>query len=264
VLGADTVPTCSPDLPLGGTRRRSTAATEPAAVFFPACISTMFGPSGAGTGVREAFLALCERAGVAVRVPDRIGSLCCATPWRSKGLADGYAAMGAQVIAILRGATDQGRLPILVDAASCAEGLIRLLDRDLTVVDAVDFVDREVLPLLPEARRLRSVVVHATCSSTQLGLNPAFLRVAAAATEQVIEPDDWRCCAFAGDRGLLRPELTSSATAAEAGALRRQPTASAYRVGEPDLRAGHDTRHRPAVPARARNPRRGHPRAMTP
>ena len=32
-------------------------------------------------------------------------------------------------------------------------------------------------------------------------------------------PDDWGCCAFAGDRGLLHPELTASAT-------RRRPTRS--------------------------------------
>jgi D-lactate dehydrogenase len=197
-------------------------------VFFPACISTMFGPAGSGPGVRDAFLALCERAGVAVRVPDRIGSLCCGTPWKSKGLTDGYAAMRAQVTPILRNATDNGRLPIVVDAASCTEGLIRLLDQDLTVIDAVAFIDSDVLPHLPAARRLASMVVHPTCSSTQLGLNPALLRVAAAAAEQVTEPEDWGCCAFAGDRGLLHPELTASATAAEAEAVRRQPTANAY------------------------------------
>ena len=33
-------------------------------------------------------------------------------------------------------------------------------------------------------------------------------------------PDDWGCCAFAGDRGLLHPELTAAATAPEAAELR--------------------------------------------
>jgi D-lactate dehydrogenase len=35
----------------------------------------------------------------------------------------------------------------------------------------------------------------------------------------VYEPDDWGCCAYAGDRGLLHPELTASATAAEAAEI---------------------------------------------
>ena len=33
---------------------------------------------------------------------------------------------------------------------------------------------------------------------------------------QVEVPTDWGCCAFAGDRGMLHPELTGSATARQA------------------------------------------------
>jgi D-lactate dehydrogenase len=219
------------------------------AVYFPACISTMFGPAGDGPGVRDAFLALCERAGVEVRVPEGIGSLCCGTPWKSKGLTDGYAAMRDRVRPALRTATDGGALTVVVDAASCTEGLVRLLeDEGVAVVDAVEFVDSTVLPSLPEARRVPSVVVHPTCSSTQLGLNPALLRVAAAAAEEVVQPDDWSCCAFAGDRGLLHPELTASATAPEARAVAARPAtayASVNRTCELGMTraTGHPYRH---------------------
>jgi len=34
--------------------------------------------------------------------------------------------------------------------------------------------------------------------------------------EKVTVPSSWNCCAFAGDRGLLFPELTYSATRREA------------------------------------------------
>jgi D-lactate dehydrogenase len=74
-----------------------------------------------------------------------------------------------------------------------------------------------------------ALVVHPTCSSTQLGINPALLRVAAAAADEVVQPDDWSCCAFAGDRGLLHPELTAMATAPEARAVLGTPAA-----GRPD------------------------------
>ena len=115
----------------------------------------------------------------------------------------------------------RGALPVVVDAASCTEGLTHLLAKEeIRVMDTVAFVDAEVLPGLPAARRIPSLVVHPTCSSTQLGLDPALLRVAAAAAENVIQPEEWGCCAFAGDRGLLHPELTASATAAEARSLR--------------------------------------------
>jgi D-lactate dehydrogenase len=231
LLGDEVVPAWSSDLPRGGTRRRPRPAEAPVAVYFPACISAMFGPAGdgeqQGPGVQDAFLALCERAGVEVRVPEGIGSLCCGTPWKSKGLSDGYEAMRAQVVPALRTATDEGALTVVVDAASCTEGLIRLLeDEGVAVMDAVAFVDATVLPQLPPARRVPSVAVHVTCSSTQLGLNPAILRVAAAAAEEVVQPDDWSCCAFAGDRGLLHPELTAAATAPEARSVAEHPAAA--------------------------------------
>jgi D-lactate dehydrogenase len=41
-----------------------------------------------------------------------------------------------------------------------------------------------------------------------------------------VQPDDWSCCAFAGDRGLLHPELTAAATAPEARSVAQHPAAA--------------------------------------
>ena len=225
VLGDDTVPRYSAELPAGGTRRPALAATEPVAVYFSSCTTTMFGPEAGGDGVRESFLRLCARAGVAVATPPDLPSLCCGTPWKSKGLSDGYAEMQARVIASLRAATRDGELPVVCDASSCTEGLEVLLDADaghgLRVIDAIAFVDEFVLDRLPAHDRLPSLALHPTCSSTRLGLDAPLRRVAAAVADDVVIPDDWGCCAFAGDRGMLHPELTASATAPEAAEVRR-------------------------------------------
>ncbi|TDD19403.1 FAD-binding oxidoreductase, partial [Nonomuraea diastatica] len=61
-----------------------------------------------------------------------------------------------------------------------------------------------------------SLALHPTCSSTRLGLDAAIAGIAQAIADHVVVPEDWQCCAFAGDRGLLHPELTASATRAEA------------------------------------------------
>ncbi|WP_375431366.1 heterodisulfide reductase-related iron-sulfur binding cluster [uncultured Friedmanniella sp.] len=221
VVGTDQLPLWSSELPSGGASRRRPAVTaEPDAVYLPACVNTMFGPTE-GDGVQVSFEKLCARAGLTLLVPAGIDGLCCGTPWSSKGLPDGYAAMRAKVLPLIYAATRDGDLPVVVDASSCTEGFFKMLASDadgpaVRVVDAVQFVAERVLPLLGSYERLESVSVHPTCSSTQLGLNSFLGTVAAGVATEVQVPLDWQCCAFAGDRGLLHPELTASATAAEA------------------------------------------------
>jgi D-lactate dehydrogenase len=220
-LGADRVPLWDSALPGSGVARKPRQATAPAAVFFPACIGSIFGPAEQSSGVTSAFLALCERAGVEVTVPSDIARMCCGTPWRSKGLTDGYVVMQQRVTSALVEASNNGALPIVCDAASCTEGLELLCDT-LTVIDAVAFVDEHILPKLDVTHRFESLALHPTCSSTRLGTNDALFRVASAVSGTVVIPDNWRCCAFAGDRGMLHPELTASATCGEAKAVASQ------------------------------------------
>jgi len=235
VLGADAVPRYSGDLPRGG-RPRSRLGAEvgagdatPAAVFLPACVGTMFGPAAdasgrPGIGVTEAFRRLAERAGVRLIVPDGVDALCCSTPWTSKGYAGGRAAMSQRVVAALAEASRGGELAVVSDASSCTEGFAHLLaDAGVTtpVEDAVAFAERVLLPRLGAIAPVAgTLALHPTCSSTQLGLDPALQRVASVVAEEVVVPDAWGCCGFAGDRGMLHPELTAAATAPEAAEVR--------------------------------------------
>lgn len=230
VLGADTVPLYSAELPGGGSvRKRPTPAGAVDAVYFPACVGTMFGPAGAaqaagGHGVQYSFEQLCARAGLRLLVPDGIDGLCCGTPWSSKGMAAGQETMREKTLAALRVATRGGELPIVCDASSCTEGLRQAVESDvpaagqraLRMVDAVDFAAERILPRLPAHGKLESLALHPTCSSTRMGLNDALDAVAGAVAERVEVPENWGCCAFAGDRGMLHPELTASATAKQA------------------------------------------------
>jgi D-lactate dehydrogenase len=230
VLGKDTVPLYSAELPGGGSgRKRPTPAGEVDAVYFPACVGTMFGPAEAspgteGRGVQYSFEQLCDRAGVTLLVPEGIDGLCCGTPWSSKGMDAGRKTMREKTLAALREATREGELPIVCDASSCTEGLRQAVESDtpaagqraLRMVDAVDFAAEHILPQLPEHGKLESLALHPTCSSTRMGLNDALGAVAGAVAARVEIPENWGCCAFAGDRGMLHPELTASATAKQA------------------------------------------------
>ena len=167
--------------------------------------------------VQRAFEALCARAGVTLLVPDGIDALCCGTPWTSKGMTRGHERMARLVVDAVLAASDGGRLPVVCDASSCTEGFQHtLVDEGVTVIDAVQFVAERVLPCLGTVAKVSSITLHPTCSSTQIGLNPYLVAVAQAVAEKVNVPVDAGCCAFAGDRGMLHPELTRAATRPEA------------------------------------------------
>ncbi|HEY8619264.1 MAG TPA: FAD-binding and (Fe-S)-binding domain-containing protein [Dermatophilaceae bacterium] len=229
VLGADKVPLYGADLPQGGRQRRPRSTADPVAVYFPACIGTMFGPANNGQGVSDAFLALCRQAQVQVVVPDGIGAFCCGTPWKSKGYTSGYEHITDTVLPALLAASRDGELPVVCDASSCTEGLETMSELAakaggphgrLRFVDAVEFIHDHVLDGLEIRTRIPSIALHPTCSSTQLGINAKMATIARAISPQVYVPIDWGCCGFAGDRGLLHPELTASATAAEADEIK--------------------------------------------
>lgn len=225
IVGADTMPQYDDGLPRGGTK--APAPKDPAdaqAVFFGACIGTMFGPEGDGPGSRDAVQALLERAGIPFAIPQNADGLCCGTPWKSKGHLSGYDRMTQRVLTSLWQASRLGELPVVCDAASCTEGLQVMLVNSLAehpeysalrIEDATTFVAREVLPRLPAPAKLSSIAVHPTCSTTALGATGALTAIASAVADEVFVPDEWGCCAFAGDRGMLHPELTESATAVE-------------------------------------------------
>ncbi|MEV6833086.1 FAD-binding and (Fe-S)-binding domain-containing protein [Streptomyces sp. NPDC051133] len=237
-LGAgELVPAWADDIPRGGPARPGPRRPAGArAVFFAACIGSVFAAEGASDGAAAAFLRLCDRAGVPVVVPEGLSGLCCGTPWQSKGYTAGHRTMAARTLQALWEASDHGRLPVVCDASSCTHGLGQLpgalpeSDRArfaaLRFVDSVAFTAEHLLPALPEPRRLGSLALHPTCSTVHLGLDGALRTVAAAVSDEVTVPDSWGCCAFAGDRGLLHPEITASATAAQAAEI----TAGTYDV----------------------------------
>ncbi len=224
LLNEDVVPTLSAELPGGGPIRRPAPLDGPDAVFLPACVGTMFGTGhGCGTGVADAVRKLAEAAGLRLTTPDGIQDLCCGTPWKSKGLPAGYAVMQERLVAWVREHTRDGQLPLVSDNTSCTEGIIVALKTadaaHIRVLDATQWVAETVAPRLPEFERIRVAVVHPTCSSTHLDTNKHLIMLAGLVADEVIIPDGWRCCGFAGDRGLLHEELTATATRDEAAAV---------------------------------------------
>ena len=248
LVGADTMPQYRPELTKGGVSRSNAFGsrigdphTDPTGVFVPACVNSMFGPQGGGTGASKAFATLIERAGLSLVVPEGIDGLCCGTPWASKGMAAGYAVMRSRVTETLLAATQDGRLPVIVDASSCTHGLQDMVEvTGITVIDAVAFINEHVVDSLEVRDKVDSITLHPTCSATHLSLVDDLVSVASTAAKNVHVPTEWNCCGYAGDRGMLHPELTHSAThreAAEVAEIGSQCHASSNRTCELGLTA---------------------------
>jgi D-lactate dehydrogenase len=204
-----------------------------AAVYMPACVNRIFGPprdGGAGAHLPEAMVAVCARAKLPVWIPDDVAGNCCSVPWTSKGYSEGARLMANRTVEALWRWSGEGELPIVIDASSCALGLASEVAEHLTdenrerhgkleILDSVAWAKR-LLPELPIGERLGSVAVHPTCSTRHLGLERELREIAAEMAGEVVQPIRATCCGMAGDRGLLHPELTASATAEAAAELR--------------------------------------------
>jgi D-lactate dehydrogenase len=201
------LPRAAPALP-------ATSREGAAAVYMPACINRIFGNSRgtrAHPTLPEALVALSQRAGRPLWIPDDVAGHCCGTPWTSKGYARGHELMARRTEAALR-RWSEGGLPVVVDASSCTHGLTSEVSADgVEILDSISWVHDHLLEGLAIPRRLESVVVHPSCASRHLGLNAKLAAIADRIAEKVVIPAGSGCCGMAGDRGVLHPELPRSA-----------------------------------------------------
>jgi D-lactate dehydrogenase len=196
------------------------------AVYFPACLGRVMGrPRGEERSLSETLRILSDRAGVRLKVPEGEGQ-CCGLPFGSKGFTEAHASTLDRLVQHLWEESGEGRLPIVLDASSCLHSILTsgaLLGEEsrrrfdaLRLVDAMRFVHDTLLPRLDVHRQDLRVALHPTCAARHLGLVEEMRRIAERCATAVEVPVNLACCAMAGDRGLLFPELNASAVAPEA------------------------------------------------
>src|SRR5271165_2446788 len=230
-----------PDTPYAAGPIPKTQRAAAQAVYFPACISRVMGRlpgEPKDSSLMEVTVELARRAGVPVFIPDDVAGTCCGTPFSSKGLSRAHAiAINAAVERCWQW-SEEGKLPIVIDTSPCTYGFKTArgylteenqasFDR-MTFLDAIEFVHDELLPKLAIKKKSRSVALHPVCSVTKMGIGAKLEGITRACSEQVTVPADAGCCAFAGDRGFLFPELTQSATRLEAAEVKAKRPDECY------------------------------------
>jgi D-lactate dehydrogenase len=232
----------------GSVRRGSPSpARSAAAVYVPSCTNRIFGPTGPtgadGTqsgdidrfesrrpSVIEALVEVSERAGLPVRIPEEVAGSCCGLPWSSKGFGDAHAHKANEMVERLWVWSDKGALPVVIDAASCTQGVTDpgegVLSEEnaarlaqLEILDSVAWAHDHLLPELEIGSKVGSATVHPTCATRHMGLAPRLRAIACALADDVYVAPSSTCCGFAGDRGISHPELTAAATRPQAEEL---------------------------------------------
>ena len=212
-----------------------------AAVYVPSCTNRIFGqatPSEVGhsggaevhTGsVVESLVTVSTRAGSPVWIPDGVDGSCCGLPWSSKGFDAAHRYKANEMVEKLWEWSGEGKLPVVIDAASCTGAIVEPGDGvlgeenaerlgKLEIVDSVAWALR-LLPKLELSGKVASATAHPTCATRRLGLAPSLRALAEALADDVYIAPSATCCGFAGDRGISHPELTAAATRPQAEEL---------------------------------------------
>jgi D-lactate dehydrogenase len=203
----------------------ATIHTGAAAVYVPSCTNRIF----AGSPV-EALVEVSRRAGLPVWIPEDVSGSCCGLPWSSKGFRQAHRHKANEMVEKLWSWSGEGALPIVVDAASCTQGISSpgegVLDEvnaerqaSLEILDSVAWAHDRLLPWLEVDRRVESATVHPTCATRHLGLAGRLRAIAGELADEVYVAPSATCCGFAGDRGISHPELTEAATRPQAEEL---------------------------------------------
>jgi len=211
-------------------------------IYFPSCISRQLGtPPSLKAGNRslaETLIVVARRANIALAIPVDIEGVCCGMPFSSKGYTETYKATLQKTIDKFWEWSENGKYPIVIDTTSCTHSLRACQDasdpsrgqtgsgqvlstedlaryQKMTILDSLEFIHDTLLPRLEIHPLEEDVVLHPNCSARKLGLDEKMLSIAQKCARSATVPLNLNCCAFAGDRGLLYPELTASATEKE-------------------------------------------------
>jgi D-lactate dehydrogenase len=223
--------------------RPKTRRQDAAAVYVPSCTNRIFASPADGPkadayrpdvarrrSLAEALVEVSARAGAPVWIPDEVSGSCCGLPWGSKGFEAAQRHKANEMVERLWSWSEEGALPVVIDAASCThaiaepgEGVLTEENAahlaELQILDSVAWAHDRLMPQLEVTRKVGSATVHPTCATRQMGLVPRLRTLAGALAEDVYVAPSATCCGFAGDRGFSHPELTAAATAPQAAEL---------------------------------------------
>ena len=169
-------------------------------IYFPSCGERLLDKHAAQ--FQTSLRAIFNQLGMALIIADP-ANLCCGLAFKSKGFPDVAATKHTELKAYLDQLSENGKIPILTETASCIE--------DLPLRDVLDYLADILLPTDLLHPLEETVMLHLTCSMKRQHLETKIADLARRCAQNVIIPADIDCCGFAGDKGFRLPQLNQSA-----------------------------------------------------
>lgn len=210
------VPLWTPSMPRkfsqpqpGSVRAPKNAKMDLKVVYFPSCINQTMGlAKGApvSKSVVDEMCNLLNKAGYRVIFPKHMDKMCCGQIWESKGMLDIADMKTAELEEALWEASDHGKYPVLCDQSPCLHRMRKMITK-MKLYEPVEFIMTFLRDRLDFHPTDRSISVHVTCSTREMGLGDKLIELARLCSNNVLVPVGVGCCGFAGDKGFSNPEV---------------------------------------------------------
>ena len=204
-------------------------ASDLKVVYFPSCINQTMGLDRASKGMRplvEEMKSLLEKAGYEVIFPENRESLCCGTIWESKGMADIAERKVRELEEALYKASCGGRYPVVCDQSPSLHRMKQCITK-VKLYDSAEFIWEFLREKLEFHQINEPIALHVTCSTKHMKLDKMIYDLARLCSPDVLIPEGVGCCGFAGDKGMMTPELNAHGLRH----LREQVQAKGIRTG---------------------------------
>lgn len=182
-------------------------------VYFPSCLNQTMGLSKGApvkNSVVEEMVSLADKAGYEAVFLNDMSKYCCGQIWESKGMPDIADRKTRELEDALFEASEGGQLPVLCDQSPCLHRMRKTMTR-VKLYEPVEFIMKFLRPNLEFHQQHRTVAVHTTCSTREMGLMDDLVALARLCADKVVVPEGVGCCAFAGDKGFTHPEVNAYA-----------------------------------------------------
>jgi len=214
-FGMSGIPVWNSNIPASSPKINSySSGTGEKYIYFPSCLHRTMGNSTNDHSTVNMLMELAPRLGVQFIIPQVVNSLCCGMPFASKGFEKAHNVMIEKTFTELYSLSENGQIPILLDISTCSyhfNGLKSTQINKLHFVDIIQFF-HDKKDILSKCRQNENeILVHHTCSGQKMNNEKMFEEVLHSLAGTVISPHIKGCCGTAGDRGLIFPELTTSA-----------------------------------------------------